>query len=515
MRNRLPAGNPRGFARLAGLHGGPQTAAYSCRASALADAPNAPGTNRSDGTPRRRFVAMGGGLTASAVALMLAGPGPTAGADRDSRQLVFRNASGLVRTITDGDLDLRNPFFQSLGTNGRSCATCHAAAEGWSITPDGVQARFVESEGRDPIFRNNDGSNCEGALPVSRDEQWDAYSLLLTRGLIRVGLNVPSGAEFTVDDVDDPYRCGVSTHEVSVYRRPLPSTNLRFLSAVMWDGRESSAASAILEDLTNQANNATRGHGAAFRDITGEQARQIVAFEDSLITAQAYDNQAGTLSAEGARGGPAALSAQPFFIGINDPIGFNPTGASFTPLAFDLFDRWAALPRSLSGPIAEGRRAIARGQGIFNSKPITLTGVGGLNDETFSNTVTLPASFTATCTVCHDAPNVGNHSVKAPLDIGLTTAAVAPYLPVYTLRNTSTGETVETTDPGRALITGKWRDVNRFKGPVLRGLAGRAPYFHNGSAATLDEAVDFYDTRFSIGLTRREKADLVAFLRAL
>jgi cytochrome c peroxidase len=117
--------------------------------------------------------------------------------------------------------------------------------------------------------------------------------------------------------------------------------------------------------------------------------------------------------------------------------------------------------------------------------------------------------------VCHDAPNAGNHSVKAPLDIGVTAPEVAPYLPIYTLRNPLTGETIATTDPGRALITGRWRDVNRFKGPVLRSLAARAPYFHNGAAATLGEVVDFYDNRFGIGFTPREKADLVAFLGAL
>jgi cytochrome c peroxidase len=78
-----------------------------------------------------------------------------------------------------------------------------------------------------------------------------------------------------------------------------------------------------------------------------------------------------------------------------------------------------------------------------------------------------------------------------------------------------TGETVQTTDPGRAMITGKWKDVGKFKGPILRALAARAPYFHNGSAATLQEAVEFYDTRFTIGFTAQEKADLVAFLRSL
>jgi cytochrome c peroxidase len=54
-----------------------------------------------------------------------------------------------------------------------------------------------------------------------------------------------------------------------------------------------------------------------------------------------------------------------------------------------------------------------------------------------------------------------------------------------------------------------------FKGPILRALAARAPYFHNGSAATLEQVLDFYETRFKIGLTAQEKADLVAFLRAL
>ena len=78
-----------------------------------------------------------------------------------------------------------------------------------------------------------------------------------------------------------------------------------------------------------------------------------------------------------------------------------------------------------------------------------------------------------------------------------------------------TQDTVATTDPGRAMITGKWADIGKFKGPVLRALAARAPYFHNGSAATLEDAIQFYEKRFNLGLTVREKTDLLAFLRAL
>jgi cytochrome c peroxidase len=297
--------------------------------------------------------------------------------------------------------------------------------------------------------------------------------------------------------------------EISAYRRPLPSTNLRFLTAVMWDGRESTPTTTILEDLARQANNATLGHAEAAADITAQEAQDIVAFETGIFTAQARDHRAGSLHAGGATGGPVALSEQPFHIGINDPVGLDPTGTPFDPNAFTLFSAWADGER-------DARAAIARGQALFNSKPIVLTGVAGLNNQTFPNGVTVPEPFRGTCTTCHDSPNVGNHSVKAPLNIGLADASRrTPDMPLYTLRRISTGETVQTTDPGRAMITGKWADISKFKGPILRALAARAPYFHNGSAATLEEAVDFYNTRFDIGLTDREKADLVAFLRAL
>ena len=89
------------------------------------------------------------------------------------------------------------------------------------------------------------------------------------------------------------------------------------------------------------------------------------------------------------------------------------------------------------------------------------------------------------------------------------------YLPAITLRNKATGETSTTTDPGRALITGRWQDIGKVKTPVLRGLAARAPYFHNGSAKTLGEVVDFYNKRFHANFSPQQKADLIAFLNAL
>jgi cytochrome c peroxidase len=78
-----------------------------------------------------------------------------------------------------------------------------------------------------------------------------------------------------------------------------------------------------------------------------------------------------------------------------------------------------------------------------------------------------------------------------------------------------TGQSFVVTDPGRALISGKCADIGKLKGPILRGLAARAPYFHNGSAATLLDVVEFYNQRFNLGFTEQQKSDLVAFLQTL
>jgi cytochrome c peroxidase len=52
-------------------------------------------------------------------------------------------------------------------------------------------------------------------------------------------------------------------------------------------------------------------------------------------------------------------------------------------------------------------------------------------------------------------------------------------------------------------------------GARIRIPAARAPYFHNGSAATLMDAVNFYNDRFNINFTDQEKEDLVNFLETL
>jgi cytochrome c peroxidase len=471
---------------------------------------------------RRRTVAM---LLAGLSSVSLPGVADDA---RLPNMLRFPNPTGFAATFsTTGSVDLQGPFFQSLGTNGRSCSSCHQPSDGWTITPAHLRERFDATNGTDPAFRPVDGANAPN-LDVSTEEaRRSAYSMLLSKGLIRVGIGIPPGAEFELTAVDDPYAYA-SAQELSLFRRPLPSTNLKFLSTVMWDGRETfkdpasnncvvgttSCFATIPFDLAHQSNSATVGHAQAATALTDEQRQAIVAFESTLFTTQVFDAAAGPLAAHGAFGGPDYLSAQDSYFGANDAIaGDYRTGAPFTSIVFRLYDAWDRPHGGGSGQLRSriaAREAVVRGQALFNTRPISITGVKGLNDDLGV------ATIAGTCTTCHDAPGAGNHSVPAPLDIGIADVSRrTPDLPLYTLRNLQTQETLQTTDPGRALLTGKWKDIGRFKGPVLRALAARAPYFHNGSAADLSAVIDFYNTRFSLNLSDREKSDLIAFLRTL
>jgi hypothetical protein len=475
--------------------------------------------------------------------------------------------TGVFTTVSaNGSIDLDNEFFQDLGTNGRRCVTCHVPTSGWTITPGELKTvfdatdggKFEDGLGLSAVFRTVDGSNSPNADVSTVAKRRGAYSMLLSRGVIRIGLPVPANAEFELVAVDDPYKFA-SAAQLSLFRRPLPTTNLKFDSTVMWDGREVVTGQTVAQELATQSSDATMAH-AQGKPLTQAQRESIVGFETALATAQIFDRKAGDLRAAGALGGPAAILKQPFHIGINDNFGETINGklVPFTPIVFTIFNRWTNIGGKDDGgkdcdrdyhsygyghddcddddhghdghgrgydrraddrdhdkisALDEARRAVARGQALFNTRAINISGVSGINDEAAFGK---PANLVGTCTTCHDTPNGGNHSVVAPLNIGLTDASRRTAdMPLYTLRNKTTGEIVKVTDPGRAMIDGKWSHIGRFKGPMLRDLAPRAPYFHNGFAKDLDAVVDFYDDRFGLKLTKQEHSDLVAFLRSL
>jgi cytochrome c peroxidase len=488
----------------------------------------------------------------------------TVGAHDQGNYQVSADATGATQTLNiNGQTNTAGAFFQSLGTNGRSCSTCHVADQAMTISPPQILQRFEQTRGRDPLFAAIDGANCANA----KTGDAAAHSLLLSHGLIRIALPVPANAQFTVTVVHDPYGCALVADPatgrltLSVYRRPLPSTNLGFLSTMMWDGRESPAASALNNkntlavnlnlDLKQQAKDAVSTHAQGTVVPSDAQLEDIISFETGLYTAQVYDRLAGTLDARGALGGARNLPMmeEDYYPGINDVLGADPNGIAFDETSMTLFAAWenggsssndeSSRYEDHDGRAPLERRAaradIAAGEVLFNTAPLTISAVRGLNDNA---ALSDPVSFKGTCTTCHDTPNVGNHSLPLPLDIGIAHTPRAgleidpniekgiaelsePDLPVFLVSGCPTpfsaGQPISfyTTDLGKGMISGLCSDLNRVKGPILRGLAARAPYFHNGAAASLLQAVNFYNQRFSMNLTEEQKRQLVAFLNSL
>ncbi|ACY17566.1 cytochrome c peroxidase [Haliangium ochraceum] len=406
---------------------------------------------------------LGLGLGAGGCTLDEDEPPATGEAPLDNNQ-PFANELGAAATFsTAGEVDLGDAFARSFGENQRSCASCHDPAAGWSLSLELIRERFDSSDGTAPLFRLIDGANAPTAAVASIDERREAYSMLLSRGVIRIGLPIPEDAEFELVAADDPYGYA-SASELSLFRRPLPATNLAFVPAVMWDGRVRGGAT-LEDDLAAQADDATMGHAEAITPLPARVRSAIVDFESRLFSAQTETTSAGALDAAGGRGGPEPLAEQSAVSG-----------------RFDIFDAWSEEPED------SPRAAVVRGQAIFNLQ----------------------------CGGCHNLQNVGTSLAPLFFDIWVSAPERrTPDMPLYTLRNLQTGELRQTTDPGRALVTGAWADVGRFKTPTLRALAARAPYFHNGAAATLDEVLEHYEDALDFVFSEQERRDLLRFLEAL
>jgi cytochrome c peroxidase len=449
-----------------------------------------------------------------------------------------------------------NAFFTANGitANGRSCITCHQPPTGWSVTPFNLQERFVSTGGTDPVFDAVDGMGCpsEAAGATTLAQKAAASRLLLNKGLFRIFLPVPttvtcappspkgctSGGpvQFTVRTVYDPYGCensrtyglGANTPVISVYRRPLPSTNLRFVTNakgnIMWDGREPT--------LESQASDATQVHGQATNPPTTAQIDQMVEFEGGdatlpgggVFTAQTDYVPTGDLTSNGVTGGPVPLVTDP--TGVKGDPGL-PNNSTFT-----MYEPWSLLTATDFFDLQ--RESVARGEDIFNNFQFTISGVAGLNDVSRHAQPNGGPLTTGSCAECHNQTYSGSDTAGgAEHNIGLNgdhpdAAPPTDDLPLFALTcttgtyETATGiqtvtapTTFYTTDPGAATITGLCFDIGKIKVPVLRGLAARAPYFHNGSAQSLLDVVNFYNTRFSIGFTDQQKLDLVNFLETL
>src|SRR5436309_9791681 len=227
--------------------------------------------------------------------------------DDPSGQLRLLNKSGEVQTKG-------HPFFTPLGTNGRSCVSCHQPTSAMSLSLDLIRLRWADTNGKDPLFAAVDGSNCPD-LPQDKEE---SHSLLLERGLFRITLPWPpvtaSGQlfkpDFRIEVVRDPTGCNRNSASISVYRRPRVAANLQYIAlptgdTLMADGRE--------RTLQSQATSAVLTHEQASAAPTRAQLQQIEDFERQLFMAQQWDVLGGLLADPD---GPPLLGADNLASGV-------------------------------------------------------------------------------------------------------------------------------------------------------------------------------------------------------
>ena len=467
----------------------------------------------------------------------------------DRGQVGVLNASG--RVDTKG-----HPFFEPIGANGRACVTCHQPADGMALSVRTIRERWQVSSGKDPLFAAVDGMNCPNLPP----DDPRSHSLLLERGLIRVSLPWPPARadgsridpEFTIEVVRDPTGCNTDrvyglaspNPSISVFRRPRPVANTKYTTHQGFGvgafiaksglptatdpltGRPTSMnlmADARVPTLAVQAEDAARTHLQMSQRLSAAQLARIVDFEGQVYVAQVSTGGAGSLVEPD---GPPAFGPRRLAAGDAGVLGNNTTR-----YVFPMGGKWQQLPRTGNAPQDErsaGRESIARGHDVFMFRTFWI------RDSMHLNTVGLGNPTKRTCATCHGMHMTGMDTANGWMDIGTTNLPWAsevplnpwneakPQMPLFRVTckpelkpHPFLGRVIYTQDPGRALISGQCNDVGTIVMQQFRGLAARAPYFSNGSAATLRELVDFYDRRYNIGYSEQEKQDLVNFLGAL
>ena len=453
------------------------------------------------------------------------------------QEMTFANSLGRLGILNaSGPVETKgHPFFEAIGGNGRACVTCHQPAHAMSVSVEAIQERWRTTGGKDPIFAAVDGSD-NPTLPQDKET---SHSLLLHRGLFRVGLPWPpvknAKPEFDIEVVRDP--TGVNRDSawglksakptISVFRRPRPVANLKYvlepdngpfnvkLGMLLDKDPETGApvsmnmmADARAGTLAIQADSAYHDHQEGAGSLSKEQLAKIISFEKQVYAAQVWDKEALSLVEAGAPGalGPANLLKEPAGV-LNSPA---------KPVFFG-FDAWKTG--------SEFRRSVARGNDIFLNRTFWVKDVAHINSIGLGN----PAK--RSCAVCHNAVMSGMDRAPGWVDLGTTNYPTwteskvwteSAELPVFKLTcradakpHPYLGRVIYSSDPGRALITGRCADIGAITMGHFRGLAARAPYFSNGSAKNLMELVDYYDRRFDMRLTTQEKQDLVNFLGVL
>lgn len=351
------------------------------------------------------------------------------------------------------DRDLR-----PLGGNGRSCADCHMATSSFQLSPADAEARFQRlqwqrsrnAQADDPLFRPIDADDFRTNGSAASD-----FSNLRQNGLIRVVLPLPPNIKLI-----DPATGTPSTETVADVWRMVPSVNNARLTGpdggVAWPRDPNRAGGYQLDG-------------------------RITTLQDQAL---------------GALVNHAEIQLPP-----GDPLDYLVT----------VLDDLNSFERVLftNDRVRELADAVSAGVTPLPDPDPPLDAL-----EQQGKTV-----FVRACAQCHggpgqstpQAPVVRYHDISSQCPRPVDTVTPARYAfqpcPARLARNARTYEITLPTgakirrtssDPGRALLTGfvggqpAADDWNKMDINGLRGIGNTAPYFHNNSAATLEDVVDHY-----------------------
>jgi len=356
--------------------------------------------------------------------------------------------------------------FPDLGGNGRACADCHMPSDGFQLSPATARARFERllaarahnANADDPLFRPVDADDFR-----EHGDQASDYSNLVDNGLVRVTMPLPANVRLidaaTGQPSDETF--------VDLWRAVMPVVDVAITGP---DGvapvypPDASRVPIMGQDPVGPNTQGGYQHDARFGTLH-EQAR-------------------GALIAH------AQVTLEPSTQLLNDLAAFQETLFS-SPRVRQLA---RAIQSGTTFPDADPEldELEQRGKAVFTRACAQCHG-GPLHPSTSTSDATLPgirrlARYHPILTAC-PRPATDGFAVCPP-------RLVRNARTYRITRADGTFQFATTSDPGRLLLTGQPADLGVMDVTNLRGISRTAPYFHNNSAATLEDVLDHYEAFF-------------------
>lgn len=325
--------------------------------------------------------------------------------------------------------------------NGRSCATCHRPEDHFALTPKTVEARWQALQRRqqhdpladDPLFR-----------AIDADDFDSDFTTLRTKALVRVTLPLPAN----VKRADD-----AAATTVAVWRAVPTVINTRFSGPFQFDGREAT--------LESQALSAMRSHSQVTSDPSPQTLTHLAEFQRHLFSSRRIQRVSRALAH-----------------GVEPP----PADDHLNPLERRGRKTFEVFCATCHGGPTQTQNGDARFLPLPSRGPLTSGAQAFVN--VFVGTPRPPP------------PGLPPPGPPTPRFFdGLPTAGLAE-VPFRVTLPTQVEVATASSDAGRGLLSGDFREFGRFDVPTLFGISKTAPYFHDNSAADLDAVIEHYQAMF-------------------